>query len=177
MKTIFVFLLFIGLSVYISCCSKLFPDEKLTIQRADYTGNELKIDGYYYYQEITEKYSNTIVMVLYRNGIVLSCGSFSTTDLNVVEEDMPKRYNLLKKHKIGWGVFLITDNQISIERWNASTGFSLPIAICKGYIENDSTFHITETYFSDSEKTNYGETVYHFKQFANKPDSTNNYIK
>jgi len=177
MKTTILFIIVSIFIVFMPCCNKLFPDEKLSLQRVDYNGNELRIGGYYYCQEVTETHSITTVMFLYQNGVVLSSGSFSTIDLNDVEEELPDRYNLLKKYKDGWGVFLVTDNNIEYEMWNASTGYSLPIIKRKGYIENDTTFHITETYFSDSKQTDYKEFIYHFKQFSNKPDSTNVYIK
>jgi hypothetical protein len=88
------------------------------------------------------------------------------------------RYNPeIRKQKDGWGVFLVNDNKIEYEIWNASTGYSLPTIKRIGIIENDTTFRITETYFSDIKKTDYNEIVFCFKQFDNKPDSTNVYIK
>jgi hypothetical protein len=166
------------LVMLISCCSTLFPDEKLTMQREDYKGNELSIDGYYHRQEVTETNSRTMVMFLYRNGIVLSCGSFSTIDLNCVEEDMPNRYNLLKKNKNGWGIFSINENLIQIEQWVESpSGANLSIYRRSGYIENDATIHFTESYYSGRNETKQIDEVWHFKQFDNKPDSTNVYIK
>jgi len=159
--------------MFMSCCNKLFPDEKLSIQRLDYNGNELRTDGYYYYFSL----NNTVVYFLYKNGIILCAASYSSTDLNTVESEMIKVYPDYKKYKDGWGVFLVNGNKINYEIWNTSTGYSLPVIKCNGIIENDTTFRITETYFSDSKKTDYGETVFHFKQFDNKPDSTNNYIK
>jgi hypothetical protein len=158
-----------------SCCSTLFPDEKLSMQRVDYLGNELRVDGYYYRQE--ENDARTVVLFLFRNGLVLTCGSYSSLDLNIVETEMIRHYNDWRKLKSSWGVFSITNDQILIEQWNAPTGISLPVIKRKGYLLNDTTFHITESYFSDLNKTYYDEFIYHFKHFDNKPDSTNVYIK
>jgi len=168
--TVFFWSIFLCLLV---SCSKLYPDEKLTLQRRDYTGNELRTDGYYYY--FTQ--NNTVVHFLYKNGIILCAHSYSSHDLNVVESEMVKIYPEIKKQKDGWGVFLVNDNEIEYEIWNASTGYSLPTIKHIGVIENDTTFRITETYFSDIKKTDYTEYVYQFKQFDNKLDSTNNFIK
>jgi hypothetical protein len=161
-----------------SCCSTLFPDEKLTMQREDYEENVLKIDGYYYHQEVVEAYSRTMVMFLYRNGILQSCGSFSTIDLNIVEEEMPNRYKLLRKYKTGWGVFSIEKSLIQVEQWVESpSGASSSIYRRSGYIENDTTIHFTKSYYSGRNETKQINETWHFQQFANKPDSTNVYIK
>jgi hypothetical protein len=133
----------------------------------------LRTDGYYYY--FTQ--NNTVVYFLYKNGIILCAHNYSSHDLISVESEMVKIYPEIRKWKDGWGVFLVNGNEIEYEMWNVSTGHSLPIIKCKGYIKNDTVFHITETYFSDIKKTEHKETVYHFKQFSNKPDSTNVYIK
>jgi len=154
-------------------CKALNPDENLTIQRVDYTGNELRTDGYYYY--FFE--NNTVVYFLYRNGIILCAHSYPSNDLNFVEKEMVKIYSEIRKQKFGWGVFLICNNTIEYETWNVPISVSMPIIRCKGYIENDTTFCITESYYSDLKKTEYSNEIYHFKQFNNKPDSTNVYIK
>jgi hypothetical protein len=82
-----------------------------------------------------------------------------------------------KRDKASWGLFLLNGNTIQFERWEASSGGGLPTIKCSGYIENDSTFHILNTYSSESRKDYFGDWIYHFKQFDNKPDSTNVYIK
>ena len=166
------------LMMLMSCCSTLYPDEKLTMQREDYKGNELRIDGYYYRQEVTDIYSRTMVMFLYRTGIALSCGNFSTIDLNYVEEEMPNRYNLLQKHKTGWGIFSINENLIQVEQWVESpSGASVSIYRRSGHIENDATIHFAESYYSGRNETKQINEVWHFKQFDSKPDSANVYIK
>jgi hypothetical protein len=63
-------------------CNKLYLDDKFTIQRENYIGNELRLDGYYYQQEN----NHTYVEFLYRNGVILSAHSYSTNDLNIVEK-------------------------------------------------------------------------------------------
>jgi len=142
------------------------------MQRKNYTGNELRIDGYYYCQEE----NSTSCIFPYRNGIILSAGGYSTLDLDVVEKEIFDNYDTFGKDKWDWGVFIITNNQIEYEKWTVPTE-SISTRKSTGTIENDTTFHITEQYFSYNNKKYSVDEVWHFKQFDNKPDSTNNYIK
>jgi hypothetical protein len=161
-----------------SCCSKLFSDEKLTLSKTSYLGSELRIDGYYY-----ELHNDlTTVYFLYQDGIILYAYSHRNKNLDEIEMDMLNNdmYNGNKNKKgdkTRWGVFLIEGKNIQFERWDASTGGRLPTIKCSGYIVNDTTFHITRTYSSETEKEYFVDWIYHFKQFDNKPDSTNVYIK
>jgi hypothetical protein len=86
MKAIVLIITMCGMNFLLSCCNKLFPDEKLTLQRRDYIGKELRTDGYYYY--FTQ--NNTVVYFLYKNGIILCAHSYSSHDLNTIESEMVK---------------------------------------------------------------------------------------
>lgn len=174
MRAIILIVLLGSVITFVTSCDLLFPDEKLSLQRVNYNGNELRTDGYYYHFTSS---NNTIVYFLYRNGIILCAHSYSSHDLTSVELEMVKIYSEIRKLKDSWGVFIVNDNKIEYDMWNTPTGFSFPITKSKGYIENDTTFHITETYYSDINKTYYEDELWHFRQFANKPDSTNNFIK
>jgi len=173
MKTMILFLFIGSLSICMSCCSFLFPDEKFSIQRADYNGNELKFDGYYYRQDTS---GNTLILFLYRNGIILSTRAYPSCDLDYVENIMVDEYDKIRKDKTRWGVFIVEYDKIEYEKWTTPTE-SITVKKGIGYIETDTTFRITENYFSYNNKKYLVDEVYHFKQFANKPDSTNNYIK
>jgi hypothetical protein len=157
-----------------SCCSKLFPDEKLSIQRKDYNGNELRIDGYYYCY--FEKTDITVIYFLFRNGIVRCTGGYSSYNEDNREQEMISYYG--KSTKTDWGVFVINENKIQYEKWIESpSGANASIYRRSGYIENDTTIHFTESYYSGRNETKKIDEVWHFKQFDNKPDSTNVYIK
>ena len=169
MKTIILVFLTSITSVLTSCGSVF--DESWTLQRRDYSGNELRTDGYYY---IFEE-NLTSVYFLYRNGIILSADSYSTHDLDTVEYRMAKSSYDFTKTQNGWGIFGVKGNEIEFEWWLPILG--LPSIKCKGYIENDTTIHITEWYRKDTKKTFFESEVWHFKQFSPKPDSTNNFIK
>ena len=161
-----VIITFLGCLILFNTCF----DEKLTIKRVDYTGNELRTNGYYftYYSE------TTAVMFLYRNGVVLTCGGYSSKNLDEIEKNIIKQ-NF--KTKIDWGVFMVNADTIQHETWIGSTGFWACLYRSRGYVVNDSTFHFTEDFLSETNKTSAIDEVWHFKQFDNKPDSTNKYIK
>ena len=145
------------------------------MQRNDYVGSELRTDGYYYYQE-ESGHVYTTVMFLYRNGVTLSARSYSTLDLEIVEKEMISKYDKLGKEKPYWGVFKIINNRIEYEQWVAPTEL-ISTSKSTGWIENETTFHITEQCFSYNKKKYSVNEVWRFKQFDNKPDSTNVYIK
>ena len=173
MKSTILLIVLSVLSMFLSCCNKLFPDEKLTLQRRDYTGNELRTDGYYYYYT---KNNSTAIYFLYRNGVILLAGVFSSYNLDNIEKEMIKYYG--KYIKTDWGVFVIEGNSIQYEKWvEGLSGLIAAINRCSGYIENDTTIHFAESYYSGRKETKQINEVWHFKQFDNKPDSTNVYIK
>jgi hypothetical protein len=158
----------------ISCCSKLVSDEKLTIPRKDYLGTELRTDGYYY--EINNDL--TSIYFLYRNGIILYAYSYRNKTLEEIESEIISQIKEGQKiHKSRFGVFIVEGNTITIEQWAASTGFSLPVVRSYGTIQNDSTFLVTKTYSSETQKERSANLLYHFRQFNNKPDSTNVFIQ
>ena len=172
MKTIAFILCFTFL---FSSCDRLFKDDELLLSKTPYLGDELRIDGYYYYQKVEdEKY--TLIVFLYKNGIIISTRAYPFLDVAVVETEMMKEYDEIVKDKTRWGIFAVDNNKIKYERWVSPTE-GITVRKSTGYIENDTTFHITEHYFSYNQKIYYVNEVWHFKKFDNKPDSTNNFIK
>jgi len=138
-------------------------DEELTLQRVPYMGNEIRIDGYYYsyyMDNVSPPNESIVVFFLFRNGIILSAGAFENTNFDILENNIRERYESLLNKKIGWGVFIVTDNKIEYEQWSTSTGSGLPVFKNSYKIENDTTL------------INYAERICHFKQFSPKPDST-----
>jgi hypothetical protein len=156
-------------------CSVLFPDDNLTFKRVDYNGNELRMDGYYYCY--FEKTNITVIYFLFRNGVIRSIGGYSRYNEDNREQEMISYYDR-STPKTDWGVFIIDGNKIQYEKWiEAPSGVRASINRRSGYIENDTTFRITESYYSGTGETKQVDEVWHFKQFDNKPDSTNVYIK
>jgi len=159
-------------------CSTFFSDEKLTLPKTPYIDSELQIDGYYYHVNN----NLTTIYFLYRDGIILYAYSYRDKNLDEIEREMLNNdmYNGNRNNKgdkTRWGVFLVENNNIQFERWDAGTGGGLPTVKNVGYIENDTTFHITRIHRSDTPKAYSGDWVYHFRQFSPKPDSTNVFIK
>jgi hypothetical protein len=160
-----------------SCCNTLFPDGKLSMQRKDYIGKELRTDGYYFREDSTS--SRLIIYFLFNNGILLYGGTPKISEIEQREHEFANGewHHSKINDKASWGIFYIEGKSIKIEKWEPSTGIGLPIYIREGSILNDTTFHITFGYSSDGSNKREMNEIYHFKQFDNKPDSTNVYIK
>ena len=155
----------------LGCCK--VKDEKLSMQRRSYTGNELQIDGYYYCYNA----ERIIVCVFYRNGVIRVCGShesFQDFENKIDVYNTPTS----KSYKEAWGVFMVEDSIIKYEKWYGARYLEPhQTYIYSGRVLNDTTFHITESYRPDGSEKNTLDFIYHFKQFYPKPDSTNNFIK
>ena len=163
MKNTIKLISILSLTIFLNSCK----DEKLTLIKVPYEGNEIRIDGYYYsyYVNNVNPPGECIVgFFLYRNGIMLSARAYDKTDLDILEKNMLERYESLQEEKIGWGVFVVKENQLVYEQWSTSVGGGLPVFKSSYNIENDTTLI-----------NPYGE-IYRFKQFSPKPDSTNRFI-
>ena len=172
MKTIILITLICACMVFITCCKTLFPDEKLTIKKRDYIGSELRTDGYYYcYFNQTDI---TAILFLYRNGVALVSSGYLSCSLDSIERRI---INENFNRKSDWGVFVVDGNIIQWERWIGSLRPNARLSRKTGKIISDTTIHFTKIYSSEYETTCSIDEFWHFKQFDNKPDSTNNFIK
>ena len=159
-------------------CSKIWKDDKLSINRTNYTGNQLKIQGYYYLQKNQHFYD---IYCFYNNGIALAAGGLF---LSVVEMDdyLNREFinnNNYQKYKYNWGAYTINNATIQFERWYPSDP-PLKAYVREGTILNDSTFTISSSYrIKDGNKTEVEarNETYHFKAFSPKPDSTNSFVQ
>jgi hypothetical protein len=160
------------------CCK--VKDEELSMQRRNYTGNELRTDGYYYRYQWHNFFNKEQIVVdcLYRNGIIRACGggydSFQDFENNIDVINAATS----NPNKNFWGVFIVENDIIKYEMWHGARFLEPYITyIYAGKILNDTTFHITESYRPNSSEKNTLDYTYHFKQFYPKPDSTNIFIK
>ena len=173
----FVYVFFIFMS-----CSMLNQDseeDRLTMQRIPYTGNNLKIDGFYYqvWQDDDEmRFSN--VTFLYENGILLDIGGGGLlSEIGAfVQQNMNFDYS---NHRGFWGVFHIHNNSIKWEKYYTSqTG--VKVFRYEGEILTDTTF-VMKNYSriknGYKQEANTIENKYHFKAFSPKPSSENDFIK
>ena len=164
----FIFLL-LGTS-----CRKILlgQDDELSLQRQDYYGKELRLDGIYYHEIVGGEYRIYQRYALFRNGVIRDLGGTKEID----DPRIPSG-----SYKDEWGVFQINNNEIKFERWIPSAGGGInPAYLSSGTIINDSTFQITQRYRNQNgQKTEVSAEyeIYHFKAFSPKPDSTNSFIK
>ncbi len=179
MKTKSFFTIIIILTFF-SC--KLFETEydEFTLKKQNYTGNELRIDGYYY-REFESDCQSLKIYFLYRNGIILRGGNPCIDEIGIRENEFSNGEwsKYVEEDEISWGVFVIENDTIKFERYNPPSGPGyLHSLVREGPIINDTTFRIIRLYwFKDGEKIiTETDDLYHFKKFAPKPDSTNNFI-
>ncbi len=175
MRQIKIILLIITVVFFSNSCRKcIFPDEELTLSKEPYTGNQLRIDGYYY---LMDDYRINATYFFYQNGIIIHRGGWINNSLEELEKNFQTiNWDKIKSNKLKWGVFNIDSNKISFERWYPSSGGGLPVYIRSGNIQNDTTFTITKSIHSKTGKEEKEYEVYHFKAFSPKPDSTNSFI-
>lgn len=179
MKTLFLGLL---LSLVMVNCKKsgLFQDDELSLSKQDYTGNQIRIDGYYYFNYSNNSIDYLSTFILYQNGIILYGGSRLLSELPELEKSYKDGtfYNNVKSIKFAWGVYKIEGSKITFEGWYGERPYR--VFGQEGLILNDTTFRITQSYRMKNGKKTEVESkneVYHFKSFSPKPDSTNSFVK
>lgn len=174
MRSITLFaLVLLGLTL-LSACKKHWEDDKLNISRESYTGNQLRIDGYY----LT---GNAIlgIYIFYENGTLLVGDSFNVDNLAAKEAEMQSDewQAHVKKYKYRWGAFTVRGNEITYERWVPPSGGGFPTFTWKGTITSDTEFVMTSLRDNRKGKTEAINEVYRFVEFEPKPDSTNPFVK
>jgi hypothetical protein len=178
MKTIYIILL----TILISCSSckelDICKDESLTLKKVEFTGVQLRTDGFYYGSPTTD-YQGVIsyeLFIFYKNGVLMLPGN---QELKKMEEYIITIANSNQENtKFVWGVFNIEDKIIKLEHW-AAAQCGYPTILRTGEILNDTTFVLKRMEIRDRKgvrETDINEE-FHFKQFDTKPDSTNNFIK
>ena len=156
----------------------ILKDDELSIKKANYSGNQLRIDGYFY-QKIDGAYFS--VYCFYNNGVILSAGGlfYNQNEIsNYIQTEFINRdsYNT---RKYNWGAFNVEGNRIKFECWYPSEA-PYKAYVRAGVILNDTTFIINESYRMQGGKKTNIETeneTYYFKQFSPKPDSTNTFVQ
>lgn len=184
MKSLSTIILSIILIMIVSSCKKMFEDEELSMERVDYTGTELRTDGYYYYRyqyynsREDSLYDKFIPWFLYRNGVWLYGCVYDYSKMEEVEKKFEDGsfYDLCKDDKLSWGVFQISDSVIEFEGWESGEYISRPTVKQYAKIVNDTTFCMCSKRPQKGENVKLGDD-FHFKQFSPKPDSTNSFIK
>lgn len=159
-----------------ACCEKEF--HKLRMPKTPYTGNELRIDGYYYSNKTKD--NNIGIALFYRDGVCMHLFERpeSPDTIGFVENDILLNNTLLSRlwsTPSNIGVFQINKTTIEFETWMA--GRDIITFSHYGQILNDTTFLLTKWTNNDSGKSYSEKLTYRFRQFSPKPDSTNTFIK
>jgi len=157
-------------------CQQLITYKKFLIEKISYTGDELRIDGYFYCIEKQQDSSNKIrnISCFYRNGILLNMGG-GASSLKEADEYIRRIFiegstNPIYEYS-KWGLFVIDGQTIKFELYYSSDDITKWTYIKEGIILNDTTFHITAFYRSDGAKKEKKDEIYLFRQFSPKPDS------
>ena len=169
---------FVLLMVLIPFFTSCFFDTSLfdmKMDKAPYTGNELRIDGYYY-SGVTSG-GSIAVSVFYRDGFCIhtrfkpeSQDTLTDIENKILLND--KYISNLKNSPSHIGVFRIIDSDIEFEAWEyRNQTFSH-----YGEIVNDTTFIINERKDNRTGKVYKEILTYRFKQFDAKPDSISKYV-
>lgn len=166
------------MNLFYNCSrDKIWKDDGLSISRMNYTGSQIKIDGYYYKQKDNFFYD---AYIFFNNGVIIAAGG-TKTSLAEMDEYLRREFvNSLsfKKFKVNWGVFQVAGNRIQFERWYPSDP-PLKAYIKEGEVMNDTTFVIREIYRNQGGQKTEVESLnetYYFRHFSPKPDSTNNFV-
>lgn len=177
-KLIIMMTVFISTSLFNSCYNS--TKYELTIDKEPYFGNELRIDGYYYYnkEDGNGDYVYTELLFFYRNGVVFYGSTFSTSNFDTIEKFfLDAKHEGFIKHRDVWSKFNINDDSLIFELWSLPTLSQGPqpiIHYCK--IENDSTFNVYNRKLYSKNEFDEVSLSYHFRKFDHKPDSTNSFI-
>jgi len=146
-------------------CGECDTRDRLHLARQDYTGDNLRLDGYYY-SELHYEY-----FFLYSNGVFINGGG-GTTDIEIEKMYKNKTFNMnLYNLPYRWGVFRIVGRTIWIEKWISGDMGPYKTIDFNGLILNDTTLLINHPAKS------IGRDTFHFYKFNYKPDSTNKFIK
>ncbi len=181
MKSLIVLLM--GLFAF-SCEKPLFKSDELSLPKEDFSGNQLKTNGYFYdpYQTSDGSIYHDVYFY-YRNGVVLYGGTYEQSNLLTKKEQEYKDgtyYNNIKDSKDNWGIFVVNGTNIKFERWYPSSGGPLRAYIEEGEVLNDTTFHISKSYRiqnGSKKEEKERDRTYHFKPLSPKPDSTNEFTQ
>ena len=173
MKRIIV-LLITGLSVFQYGCTKE-KYEDLPVSRQPYTGDEIRLNGYYYreikyYDHAQEREAvDASIIFFFANGIKLWGGRYNADNLSeiaVYEEKFRNGVFYTKDDRANWATFFVNDNSITIHGW-------------AHYGNSWRKYKLYKDYMTIIDRDNIRNSrgyVYKFKEFYGKPDSVCRFI-
>jgi len=166
-------IIFLTIVLCVLSCKKLVDWDKFQLQKTEYTGSQLRTDGYYY--ELLSDGSFSSLCCFYRNGILLDMGG-AFNNFKVMDEYVQRTFinsNHYSLMRASWGLFVLKNNCIQFERYYPNSSFVTKSFIRDGIVLSDTSFHITVSYRSDGSEIRTKDEYYYFRKFSPKPDSTN----
>ena len=144
--------------------------EDFPVPRQPYTGDEIRLNGYYY-REWTDYEQNIGIDVIFffANGIELWGGIYNANDaseIEAVENNFRNGVFYTKDDRASWSVFFINDNTINTQGW-------------VHYGNSWRKYKLHKDYMTIIDRDNIRDSngnVYKFKEFYGKPDSVCRFI-
>lgn len=154
-------------------------DRKLTTVRhsGKRVSSFIRMDGYYKVSNNTEVPRGNRIFFLYENGIVYGGAYLDTDKYGEGSKEFFGYLSSSVNDKTSWGVYVVDDKNINIEKWEPSSGGPLKTVIMKGKILDEMTFVMNEMLNSYDGKTYQLQDTFRFQKFHQKPDSTNRFFK
>lgn len=178
-KYVKLFTVLVSILVLFANCDKvgICTENKLSSERTDYIGTELRINGYYY--DASGKKDSSEIYYFYKNGIFHLGETVLTQDAEngrVIDtyDDLYPRH-----HK--WGAFRVDEDNIEIETWALTYSSCIKRLLISGKIQSDTSFLINRIILikkngkTESDKST--NTLFMFHEVLQKPDSTNSFVK
>ncbi len=167
---------FITISCFCFSCKKLgfCKDQELGFDRVENNLDALRIGGYYYGDLIGSNPDNPGIYIFYQNGTFYYDVQRPLEDAQNGEIDLGGQDARLNA-KTGWGVYMISGNNLEIQSWLPSKNCH-EVQVEKGVIENDSVFVITQFYSTDDDEVKMVDAEFRFVPYFPKPDSVVSFI-
>ena len=151
-------------------CSKR---PSLAIERTPFVGNELRTDGFYYYNYYPNSHWDTTnrsyIFFFFFFGTILKGYVYKTINIQDITIDMIKEQSKYTYKDSGsWGLFAVKDSTIYWSFWHYQPDFHTYVSLDSAKILNDTTFY-ERIKFSDGQIVDH---IYHFHKFPHKPDSS-----
>ena len=171
-----VFAILIWIAVTSASCQKR---HELGIPRIPYTGDELRINGYYYSPAEIGENGDTLtkeimIIIFFRNGISMiqpvNLPQRADSIQTIIDALRALPTEWMLRTSSGYGTFSISDVTLNMSFWLKDWDY-----LCYQYeakILNDSTFMIKSYSTSKSNDKKRYKRIYYFKQYSPKPDST-----
>ncbi len=164
-----VIIIFLIISTLFSCGDIEYED--FSIEQHNYTGNEIRTDGFYW------SFCNNLdeidfsFCVFYRNGILVKAASSSSEGEDIIERVEGASLQGDINHM--WGVYEIYDSLIHVEMlWQDGQMGDYVVTTTYFSIINDTTIKLEYFEYLDVVDTVFQNPIYYFKQYSPKPDST-----